>query len=302
MKPQAVPGDVRFSVVVPTFRRSAALSSCLRALERLNYPRELFEVILVDDGGGLTSEALAPLRDGVVATLVTQPHSGPAAARNAGAARAANPFLALTDDDCQPDPEWLGHLAAHFARHPEHMLGGPTVNALTGNPFATASHCLLDYLHDKYRTADGQPRFFATSNLALPVALFRKLGGFDTGFRRAGGEDREFCARWHDAGFHMAHVPQAVVRHAHEMNAAGFVRQHVNYGAAAIQYWSCRVKSGHRGLSVEPFSFYWGMLRSPFQRPMRRSRLLIASLLALSQMAYALGMCVELVWQRSRRQ
>ena len=35
------------------------------------------------------------------------PRRGPAANRNAGALRARGEWLAFTDDDCVPDPNWL---------------------------------------------------------------------------------------------------------------------------------------------------------------------------------------------------
>jgi hypothetical protein len=40
----------RFSVVVPTYLRPQQLAVCLRALSRLRYPRDRFEVIVADDG------------------------------------------------------------------------------------------------------------------------------------------------------------------------------------------------------------------------------------------------------------
>jgi GT2 family glycosyltransferase len=38
-----------FSIVIPTYRRPERLASCLRALAELDYPRDRFEVIVVDD-------------------------------------------------------------------------------------------------------------------------------------------------------------------------------------------------------------------------------------------------------------
>jgi len=39
-----------FSLIIPTYQRPAQLSTCLRALAQLDYPRDRFEVIVVDDG------------------------------------------------------------------------------------------------------------------------------------------------------------------------------------------------------------------------------------------------------------
>ena len=69
-----------FSVIVPTYRRPERLAACLRALAGLDYPRERFEVIVVDDGGGATLDGAPATID---LTLVTQAHAGPAAATHA---------------------------------------------------------------------------------------------------------------------------------------------------------------------------------------------------------------------------
>ncbi len=66
-----------FSVVVPSFERPRRLAMCLEALAHLQYPRDGFEVIVVDDGGGVD---LVPVVDGVRdridVTLVRRRHMG----------------------------------------------------------------------------------------------------------------------------------------------------------------------------------------------------------------------------------
>ncbi|MFM7142900.1 MAG: glycosyltransferase family A protein, partial [Alphaproteobacteria bacterium] len=42
--------------------------------------------------------------------LLRQERSGPAAARNRGVREAHGEFVAFTDDDCRPDPQWLATL------------------------------------------------------------------------------------------------------------------------------------------------------------------------------------------------
>ena len=39
-----------FSVIIPTYNRPRHVTRCLRALTQQDYPRQLFEVIVVDDG------------------------------------------------------------------------------------------------------------------------------------------------------------------------------------------------------------------------------------------------------------
>jgi glycosyltransferase involved in cell wall biosynthesis len=140
-----------FSIVVPTYQRPGQLAACLQSLTYLDYSRADFEVIVVDDGSAMpTDKVVQPFRDQLEVVLLRQANAGPAAARNTGAARARGTFLAFTDDDCTPAPQWLQALAKHFATSPDYAIGGQTHNALPANPYATASQLLISYLYAYY--------------------------------------------------------------------------------------------------------------------------------------------------------
>jgi glycosyltransferase involved in cell wall biosynthesis len=44
--------------------------------------------------------------------LIEQANAGPATARNAGAQASRGAYVVFTDDDCRPDPGWLGAIDA----------------------------------------------------------------------------------------------------------------------------------------------------------------------------------------------
>ena len=278
-----------FSVVVPTRARPAQLAACLDALARQDYPREGFEVVVVDDGGPTPGGVLERFAGRLDVALVTRPHAGPAAARNAGARRARAPFLAFTDDDCAPDPGWLKALAAQLTETPDRLVGGRTVNALPRNLFSAASQSLTDYLYEYFDAARGRAAFFASNNLALAAEGFRAVGGFDESFPLAAGEDRELCDRWRARGRGLTYAPEAVVRHAHALTLGSFCRQHFNYGRSAVHFRRARASRGGGGVRVEPAAFYAGMLRHPFARAPRARASLLSALLAVSQAANAAG-------------
>src|SRR5271170_5245407 len=122
-----------FSIVIPTRRRPRQLAECLRALSHLDYPRDRFEVIVVDDGGGISLDgALAPFKETLTISLLRRSQEGPSGARNAGAAIAEGDFLAFTADDCMPAVDWIRTLAACFAARPDCAFGGKIVNAVPG--------------------------------------------------------------------------------------------------------------------------------------------------------------------------
>ena len=278
-----------FTIIVPTYRRPAQLADCLKALAALDFPTNKFEVIIVDDGGGTLDETFNPLREhGLQWTLREQPNAGPAAARNLGAAHAKGRYLAFTDDDCQPARDWLTHLAAGFAAQPRAMLGGQTINALTGNIYAAASQLLVDFLYDYYNCRDNQPAFFTSNNFAVAAAQFHELGGFDTRYPRAAGEDRAFCEAWRRAGYSLVLLPQMRLAHAHAMGARGFWRQHFNYGRAAFHFHRHNQNVGGKGVKSEPLAFYWQIISYPLRGKVAKA-FRLSGLLFLAQAANALG-------------
>ena len=48
------------SVIIPTYNRPRQLAMCLGALEGVDFPREQFEVIVVDDGGSVPVDITLP--------------------------------------------------------------------------------------------------------------------------------------------------------------------------------------------------------------------------------------------------
>jgi glycosyltransferase involved in cell wall biosynthesis len=130
----------RFSIIVPTHDRPERLLWCLEALAALSCPRERFEVIVVNDGGAMpAARRLAQLAERVQLTIVSQERAGPAHARNLGVEQARGEYLAFTDDDCAPTPEWLAALEEAFLEAPDALVGGRTVNVLDGNLCSEAS-------------------------------------------------------------------------------------------------------------------------------------------------------------------
>lgn len=284
-----------FSIVIATRARPRQLGDCLSALDLLDYPRACFEVLVVDDGGPEPLDStVAPYRGRFDLTLLRQAHGGPAAARNAGAARAVGTFLAFTDDDCQPAPDWLRALAARFGTAPEAMIGGRTVNALPENPFSTASQLLVDYLYEYYNADPAGPRFFASNNLAAPAERFRALGGFNPRFTRTAAEDRELCDRWVQFGEHLTYAPEVVIRHAHCLDLGGFWRQHFNYGHGALGFHRSRAARRQRRSWIEPPSFYVRLAGYPMTRRRTPRAIGLALLLFLSQLANAAGFLAAL--------
>ena len=280
-----------FSIVIPTYNRPEQLADCLYSIGRLDLAGQSVEVIIVDDGGLIDDHRALQNRTGAIPLrLVSQSRGGPAAARNAGAREAAGAFLIFVDDDCTLPQDWLTKVNASAVAHPDAMIGGRTINALSGNLFSEASQTLVDYVYRYYNSHGGRSTFFASNNMAISAAGFAAVGGFDERFRTA--EDRELCRRWSQRGGKFHFDESIIVHHAHRLSTKSMLAQHFGYGRGAYPYWNRAACSPGR-IEVEPARFYFDMLRFPFtcRKP---NAFAISMLITLSQTANAAGFAYEL--------
>jgi GT2 family glycosyltransferase len=278
-----------FSIIIPTYNRPQPLRACLESLARLDYPRDRFEVIVVDDGSEIPPDrAVSSSGHELDVTFLTQAHAGPAVARNTGAARAQGEYLAFTDDDCAPASDWLRALAARLAQTPDAAIAGRVINALPDNPYSSASQLLISYLNTYYNADPDRARFLTSNNLALPADRFHALGGFDKRFS-IGGEDRDLCDHWLYQGHRVIYAPEVLVYHAHWLTLRGFWRQHFNYGRGGFHFHRTHAQRGQDRIRFEPLSFYLNLLRAPASPILGHRAPVVTALLLLSQIANAAG-------------
>jgi len=234
-------GQRLVTVVVPTYGRPMQIRACLTALASQTL-RDAWEVVVVDDGSpqpveGFLSDSFAAQLD---LRIVRQDNLGPSAARNRGVDESRGTFIAFTDDDCCPQPDWLERLASAAAARPEALIGGTTTNGLPGKLFSSASQLIIDLVYEHFNANPDRCHFFASNNMMCSRRRFLELGGFDESFRRAGAEDRDFCDRWRTKGWPLVWQPSARVEHRHLQTVGKFLSLHFRYGRGAYIYQSKR--------------------------------------------------------------
>ncbi len=278
------------SIIIPSHNRPKCLQQCLAAITELDYARDKFEVIVVDDGSSTQLDPIVDLFSAKINLhLLKQEHAGPARARNRGVKQAKGEFLVFTDDDCRPTPGWLETLMNFLAIKPDSMIGGEILNALPGNSFSSASQALVSYLYFYYNKNSKEAHFFTANNIALSKKCFLAVGGFDQEWRIAAAEDREFCDRWLLSGYQMTYAPEAVIYHAHPMSLTGFWDQQFNYGRGAHFFHRTRNRRNQEPMKFEPLSFYLNLIRYPFLRFKKVKAVSISGLIVLAQAANIVG-------------
>ena len=201
------------SVVVPCFDARRELALALVALERQTWPRELFEVVVVDDGSEPPLEAPAGTPLAVRVIRQERRGFGLARARNAGVRAARHGIVVFLDGDLLAGEDLLAaHARWHHATADAVTLGftayvdpdGVDAAAVRGHPgplaalFAdrpadppwTERH--MARTDDLTAPVDDLFRAVVGNNLGIRRTLFDELGGFDESFERYGWEDTEF--------------------------------------------------------------------------------------------------------------
>jgi GT2 family glycosyltransferase len=261
---------IRATIQLCTYNRAALLERVLDACFEQAVPDQSYEVVVVDDGSSdQTPDVLERARRLAPCALTTvrQPNAGLAKARNAGIARAVGEQIIFIDDDVLPLPNFVAeHLRAH-ARHPEAIVRGGAIEVES-----------FDYLPPPVWTLRNYSgNYFWTTNVSVPLATIRAVGGFDESFSEYGWEDIDVGLRLRKRGVKAVFHPAALVYHykprlrgdevekmlrqarAQARTAARLVRLHPNWRA----YLATGINPVHRG-------FHGILRRAGFAKRFRR--------------------------------
>ena len=219
--------SLHFSVIVCTRNGRERIGACLDAVGRMEGGG--FETIVVDDGSDDgTAEYVAENFPSV--RLLKLDPCGLSAARNGGAEVSNGEILAFTDDDCEPDREWLVRLRRVFADDRYATAGGPNLPPLPRS-WSEAVVCAAPGAPSHVMLDDEEAEHLPGCNIAVRRAAFDAIGGFDPQFHTA-GDDVDFCWRLRTAGFRLGFAPGAFVWHWRRPSIRAFLKQQLGYGKA----------------------------------------------------------------------
>lgn len=219
------PPSAPVSIIIPYYNVPQQLSITLSALTHQEYPINLLEVIVADDGSS-EPPPIDRFREHIDLSVVRQDDLGyrAGAARNLGAQKASHDILIFLDSDMVPDRLFVaGHVRWHQLIADAVTLGPRThvdfdgvspqdvAEAAAGGNledlFDDREHSKPEYLEfhlartkDLTSHHDDLFRTVASGNMGLRRDAFFRVGGFDESFTDWGCEDTEFGYRLFNDG------------------------------------------------------------------------------------------------------
>jgi glycosyltransferase involved in cell wall biosynthesis len=223
---------MRATIQLCTYNRARLLERVLEACFDQTFSPDHYEVVLVDDGSTDATPAVIEAARGRAACrfiVVSQANAGLARARNTGIARASGERIIFIDDDVLPTPAFVAeHLRSHESA-PHAIVRGAVVNTESFDHLPPPVWTPLNY----------SGNFFWTSNVSVPLAKLRAVGGFAETFREYGWEDIELGLRLRAAGTRAVFNPLALAFHykprPRASGVAAMMRQASAQGRTAAQ-------------------------------------------------------------------
>jgi cellulose synthase/poly-beta-1,6-N-acetylglucosamine synthase-like glycosyltransferase len=186
------------SVIIAARNEEKRISACLQLLLSQTYPREFFEVIVINDRSsdrtGVLVESFqkefAELR--LVTLTETPPVMAPKKhALNEGIKSAKGEIIVCTDADCRPEENWLSSMVSCFTEKVGMVVGfspiDPKRSSLLDNFVALDSLALASL--SAAGTAYGMTLTATGRSLAYRKKVFEEVGGFSKIAHFVSGDD-----------------------------------------------------------------------------------------------------------------
>lgn len=234
------------SVIVPVFNGEATLAACLESLAAQDYPRDRYEILVVDNNS--TDRTAAVAQSHAVRCVREDRVQGSYAARNRGIHEARGEIVAFTDADCVASPQWIRQGVAGFA---DASVGGVAGAIHPLPPKTLAQRYAVETRTLSQETALHENSFrpaVYTANAFYRKTVLEQAGLFDPTVKSGGDADLAWRVQ-ERLRLGIAFCPEAVVQHEHRDTVRALLRQRKNYGyGSVLNYVKHREQMGPRTL------------------------------------------------------
>ncbi len=219
------------SVIVITLNEEKNIRACLSCLVQQQYPKENYEIIVVDASRDTTPEIVAEFAE----VRLLRCEKGFSRQKNMGWQAARFDVVAFTDADCLFPNEWLQNIAKAMIGTQRAAIGGDAKVPPGSTWFAL---CVASVGHpaggsigfDANVTPGPQGiSFIAGCNAVFRKKVIEEVGGFGKNFQD-GGEDVDIAKRIRLAGYRLDYIPDLTIFHKPHIPFKHYVKWNIGVG------------------------------------------------------------------------
>lgn len=188
--------STRVSVLVAARNEAPNIGILIDSLLAQEYPRELLEIIIIDDHStdGTSSVVERYTAQGVKLIVLNESEPLNSYKKKAiaeGIGLATGELVVTTDADCRMGTQWLATVVAYYEQHQLYMVSSPVIYSGEKNAFEEAQTLEFLYLIGLGAAGIGNrhPSTCNGANLAYRRDVFYEMGGFAGIDDLASGDD-----------------------------------------------------------------------------------------------------------------
>jgi cellulose synthase/poly-beta-1,6-N-acetylglucosamine synthase-like glycosyltransferase len=251
--PDSFTATTSFTILIPARNEEKNIADCLQSIQQLNYPKELIEVIVIDDFSDDATFATAKQFDGVkVVELKNIIHekinSYKKKAIEVGIDKATGSYIVTTDADCTVPNNWLRNFAYLIQQKPTVFIAAPV--AMKEEDSLVKIFQSLDFLSLQGITAASVGAGFHSmcngANLCYSKDAFYTVDGFKGVDHIASGDDMLLMHKLYSRfpnEVHYCKAADSIVLTNPVETVAEFFRQRIRWASKAAQYDDKRIFS-----------------------------------------------------------
>lgn len=188
--------SIKISIVVAAKNEERNIEQLVSSIENQNYPKDFYELIIVDDNSKDTTSAkvrsLITEENNLSLYSVKDPSSPPKkGALQLGIEKARYDFILITDADCSPLPDWIRSFAGKFRDGYDFLFGLAPFHLKRNsdlNSFACFEN-LRSSLLTLSAAGSGFPFSASARSFGFKKESFFKIEGYKNTLNVVGGDD-----------------------------------------------------------------------------------------------------------------
>lgn len=246
--------QTKISVIIPARNEEESITTCLDSLSNQSYPKDLFEVLVVDDHStDNTATIVKKYEDGNIKLIFLKNfindgglNSYKKKAIEIAIQHSTGELIVTTDADCYVPENWLQTIAAFYEQHQPVFVAAPV--AINCGPRFIEMFQALDFMALQGITGAAVYKKVHSmcngANLAYTKKAFEEVGGFTGIDNIASGDDmllmHKIYKRYPDKTFFLK-SKEAVVQTAAVKTIGEFFNQRIRWASKADSYDDKRI-------------------------------------------------------------